>query len=392
MPELGVPSSAPRRSTHTSTQQWQSFETKMRHRRAERCLANAEAALEAGLERDARAALAEAKALKPESPEFEQLRESIRQRRAVREAAAARSRSVRHWGYATAALLIAAVGAGGLWLSVTGPEPLDVSAAPTITVAPPPPQPAGTSMTSETSTAEVAAQSPLPAEGPEPVFLASPIPSLAPPTPSEETKNDPVQSPVVTSGRVDRLAETPAARILPPPAAPVPAEPLPPVRDVEVALMSPRPSAMDAIGARAPAQPVSIDRLAGNLPSAALPVPAAPARAPEPVAESEEPKVRAVLARFESAYSGLDAQAAQAVWPDVDTRSLARAFQSLESQRVSLGRCSISLNGPSAHAECFGSTTWTPKVGGGARTEARRWQFELAGVNGAWRIVRAQAR
>lgn len=102
--------------------------------------------------------------------------------------------------------------------------------------------------------------------------------------------------------------------------------------------------------------------------------------------------MRAVLARFEAAYSNLDASAARGVWPSVDERSLQRAFNSLASQQVSLGRCSIVLSGVTAHAECSGAASWTPKVGGGRHTEARHWQFDLASTNGAWQIVRATAR
>jgi hypothetical protein len=102
--------------------------------------------------------------------------------------------------------------------------------------------------------------------------------------------------------------------------------------------------------------------------------------------------VRSVLARFEAAYSALNASAAQQIWPTVDARSLARAFDGLESQRVSLGTCSVSVNSATARAECSGSTTWTPKVGGGSRTERRHWRFELARTGSAWRIVGAEAR
>ena len=90
--------------------------------------------------------------------------------------------------------------------------------------------------------------------------------------------------------------------------------------------------------------------------------------------------------------SGLDAAAARAVWPSVDHRALARAFDGLESQRFSLERCNVRLNGGSAQADCSGSAQWTPKVGGGAQTASRRWQFELKQNNGDWVIVRASVR
>jgi hypothetical protein len=102
--------------------------------------------------------------------------------------------------------------------------------------------------------------------------------------------------------------------------------------------------------------------------------------------------VRAVLARYEAAYSGLDAAAARAVWPGVDERALARAFDGLQSQRLSLGRCDVLVTGLTARADCAGSASWTPKVGGGGRTQARRWRFELQNAGTGWLITRAEAR
>ena len=104
----------------------------------------------------------------------------------------------------------------------------------------------------------------------------------------------------------------------------------------------------------------------------------------------ESADVRAVLARYESAYSKLDPSQARAVWPRVDERALSRAFSGLASQRVSLGRCDVTLNGATARATCAGSATWTPKVGGGgARTEARRWTFDLTKSGDGWKIEKA---
>jgi hypothetical protein len=107
----------------------------------------------------------------------------------------------------------------------------------------------------------------------------------------------------------------------------------------------------------------------------------------------ESADVRAVLTRYERAYTQLDSSQARAVWPGVDERALSRAFSSLASQRVSLGRCEVTLNGATARATCAGSATWTPKVGGGgARTEARRWTFELAKSGDGWTIQKAVVR
>ena len=61
MPESGARVPVPVTGSHTSTPQWQSFEVRMRHRRAERCLVRANLAFSAGNFAEARAAIDEAK-------------------------------------------------------------------------------------------------------------------------------------------------------------------------------------------------------------------------------------------------------------------------------------------------------------------------------------------
>src|SRR3954467_14961354 len=56
--------------SHTATGEWQSFELRMRRRRAERLALRAEMAASAGFEEDARACLAEARSLAPDLPEL----------------------------------------------------------------------------------------------------------------------------------------------------------------------------------------------------------------------------------------------------------------------------------------------------------------------------------
>src|SRR4029453_363030 len=60
--------------THTATQQWQSFEIRMRRRRIDRCVLRAAAAIEAGVFGDAREALEEVERLDPREPAIEPLR------------------------------------------------------------------------------------------------------------------------------------------------------------------------------------------------------------------------------------------------------------------------------------------------------------------------------
>ncbi len=128
----------------------------------------------------------------------------------------------------------------------------------------------------------------------------------------------------------------------------------------------------------------------------AVPEPAAPIRprAPEAAAATVDAQaaIRATLGRYEAAYSGLSVPAARAVWPSVDQRALARAFDGLASQRVALGKCDVVVTGASARATCSGSAEWTPKVGGGTKRQSRHWAFDLANSGGTWQIVRAEAR
>jgi hypothetical protein len=102
--------------------------------------------------------------------------------------------------------------------------------------------------------------------------------------------------------------------------------------------------------------------------------------------------VRATLGRYEAAYSQLDANSAGAVWPTVDRRALARAFAGLAVQEISLGQCSVRVEGQMAEADCSGTARWTPKVGGGAQAAARRWHFELRNLGKDWVITSATVR
>jgi hypothetical protein len=377
MPDMGLPAGPSRRS-HTASQQWQSFEIKMRYRRAERCIAHAEAALIAGRHDEARRALEEAQALNSESPSFEKMLDAVRQR----ELAAAGQR-VRRQRVAAAALVIAmVVGAGalGLWFRTSSDTRDDNAAI------------AATRGTSSKATGPVSAPGPASPEDTASVQVAT------------KTTTPTVSAfPVPTSGGDPPMepSPTPAPPPLPVAAMP-PGEPeLPAVVDLNPSLTLKRPTTADATESPI-ARITGPDGLVRSLPSAALPVVAmpppprpAPEAAPKPVqppAISEETKVRAVLARFEAAYTNLSAAAAQEVWPTVDARTLASAFNSLQSQQVSLGRCSIVIDRATARANCTGTTSWTPKIGGGRRIESRRWEFDLVAEDGTWHILQAIAR
>lgn len=59
--------------SHTSTQEWQVFEGRMRRRRADQCLLRASAALDAEFPEIAEQVLDEARALCPSHPEVEEI-------------------------------------------------------------------------------------------------------------------------------------------------------------------------------------------------------------------------------------------------------------------------------------------------------------------------------
>jgi hypothetical protein len=107
---------------------------------------------------------------------------------------------------------------------------------------------------------------------------------------------------------------------------------------------------------------------------------------------TDERLVRAALSVYAAAYNQLDASAVRAVWPSVDQRALARAFDGLISQNITLGQCDVRVNGVSAHAECAGSAKWTPKVGGGTQSASRRWRFDFRNTGVDWIIVQVTVR
>lgn len=331
---------------HSSTSQWQSFEMRMRQRRAERCLQRAETALEAGRDDDAREAIEEARILDASTPEFESVRTAVAERQ--QEAQRGRVRSGRRLGVAASLVLITAVGVGtAVWQRARSPLAPLAGATP----------------------AETA---------PQPPAAAAP---LAP-------QNAQLEVVTATSNLADSANPLPPAAQQPFPTPEFSVASLPAVgREVEIAvpaIPAAEKSASD-VGTPVP-----------DLPALPFPEVAAPPPAPRTAAAvlpvDEGPRVRAALAQYESAYSTLDVSAAQSIWPGVDARALARAFEGLESQRVSLGSCSVAIDGASARADCRGTASWTPKIGGGTQSGSRTWQFELRKVDGAWQIVRADVR
>lgn len=409
---------SPARAPHVSTSEWQSFEIRMRQRRADRCIARAEDALFEGREDQAAAALEEARLLAPlDTPEIDVLRERVAARRAPLAPPAIRDdvadldsyrtpgtsserlhaaagvlaigasedasvedspRRRRGAAAAIAAILVLGLGVGAMWFAgQTGGGVIQPAAS-----------------TAEAVTPE-ATLSPPRVEPPAPGSSLAPLPEAAQPAPVPSTVQqastesspplpdagpvrvafNPPSPTVSTAGGADLpplAASTADVPVVPPPAPPI----APPT-------LSATP--LDTVAAGVPVTTPSEPR-----PPVAPPP---PPKAAEPAAEpSAEPRIRAVLSSYEAAFRSLDASAVQRVWPGVDARALARAFDGLASQSVSLGQCAFAISGSSATAQCTGSATWTPKVGGGSRTVPRRWQFSLQNAGDDWQIVRAEVR
>ena len=108
---------------------------------------------------------------------------------------------------------------------------------------------------------------------------------------------------------------------------------------------------------------------------------------------ADEQRIAAVLKRFTDAYARLSAPAAKAVWPTVDSRALARAFDALESQSIEFDDCTVHFAGAEARAACVGNLTYVPKVGRrSARTVNRQWNFVMKRNSEGWMIADARMR
>jgi hypothetical protein len=103
--------------------------------------------------------------------------------------------------------------------------------------------------------------------------------------------------------------------------------------------------------------------------------------------------VQDVLGRYRTAFSGLNAGAAASVWPTVDAKALAKAFERLETQEIEFDRCDVIVTGARAVATCGGRARYVPKVGNkSAHVESRQWRFDLRKLNERWLIDAVSAR
>lgn len=433
---------------HTTTGEWQSFEIRMRHRRAERLALRAEIAAEAGCFDDARACLEEARSLAPGlaalsrieqvlppvsavpagpfatrvdpvasaplhgaqtmraaqtvraaesvrapqsvcAPQSVRAAASVQAGQSVRAAQSVRVADLRAANaptrsHAVLVLPILAVlllsGAAGFLL-----ESRRTAAPVTATPAPggvaQPSQPAVLDQSTGSPTAIATAPQVDPALSDQRARDAGPEPP----------------SPVATAGKPDNL-ESPLSAI---PRAPENAVPetalatderaIPPVAPAAAAATpAPEPIGLVDTPALLP-PPVSNSKPVAPIPSPPVePAPVARPTTPPAAEPAADTLVRGALNRYAAAYSNLDVDAALQVWPGLNRAALARAFEGLAWQEVSLGECRVDVAAATAEATCAGTATWVPKVGAGRRTEPRTWTFALARTGTEWQIVRAR--
>jgi hypothetical protein len=392
--DSGIP--ADNSPAHVSTPQWQSFEIRMRARKAERCVQRAIAALESGSTGDAADALEEARDLDPSNAHLAEV--------------AARLDLLKNpppepragfWTGAAVILWLVVLGVAGwqLWAHrtdwtsfATTPQSVDGSTTvpnvPAAEVAPPLAIAAtGSSLRAVVETTLVRPEA-VPvvddSQIDDPVVDSPAVPARALPTSvattgSARRADTPVNATAMEAS--PPMLDYPTPATLPPPAAPsatttfIPAVPGPePPRSVSAATNA----------AREPLEPVPSS---SKSPSAVLPT----LNTTVPIRD-DRAAVRQALGKYEAAYNRLDVSAVRTIWPTLDQRALARAFDSLAAQRVSLQNCDVDVTAGTARANCTGRASWTPKIGGGEQTASRKWTFDLSELDGGWRITHVQAR
>ena len=377
---------------------WRGFEQRIQERRFKALLDTINTSIVAGDAITARAALEEAHELRPDAPElagFEARVAAVPVSAPAPEATPAAHIWMRAMGAAALLLIGVSMLMGLEWIrpsEVITSVPASIPAAP---VAEP---------QQDLRAAEFPEAEPVPIgiDGEDdsvPAIVTPEEPTLRPRA-TTGTTPPPVVTPVAAP-----VADRPVAMREPPiqmEQRPVPDEP--PIRSmgetsddfVERAAntqpVDTRPTVTAAIEPEPP--PRSPARLPSTTSAAtSTEAPAAAVMSAAVVMPREESQVEEVLRRYARAYDSLDASAARAVWPSVNEKQLAKAFQDLSSQNVSFENCEIDIRGAVANASCRGQASYVVKVGDRApRTEPRTWRFELRRDGEAWKIESAETR
>lgn len=376
-PVAAAPLSAPiSPAPAAATDGYAQFEQRARRRRVDRKVDAARTAIARRRLKDAAAALDEIIELDSNLPELPALTAQFDDLRRT-------TASPRRGQWLVAAASFAGIILGATWLEHARPaSSLAAHQTTTVVTLPEPPAPAPVPSDVQPATpGDGVPETPVVVE-PTPVAIAAP-PSTPPPPvaattgireperirPTVVAERERSTRPVEASPDVSaRTAESPSPEPRVPTTAPAAIETLP----------APPP--------RAAAEPMTI-------PPVAQPN-AANAIAPGNVVRSanDEQLVKQALQRYRSAYEGLDAPSARAVYPAVNEAALARAFDGLQSQTLTFDDCDVQVHGDSANASCHGTARYVPKVGSREpRIEPRRWTFILRRAGTDWKIDTARA-
>ena len=228
---------------------------------------------------------------------------------------------------------------------------------------------------------------------PQPSDVAAAPPVIAP----DQSRRTPASTPAI---RPLAASVRPAPVRAPDRAADDVPRPAPPPVPSLAAASLPAPAATTPAGDSRPGADAAPAVAGASAPSSAAQTPPSTAtNAPAPAAvrasgrELDTLAIEGVLERYREAFNRLDARAASAIWPSVNTRTLTSAFERLKYQNVFFSSCQIVLGGVFAEATCIGSTRYEPNVGSRAtKPEARRWRFDLRKSGTAWLIDRVDMR
>ena len=358
------------------------FEARAKRRRVDRRIDAARAALDRRRLKDAAVALDEIIELDPNLPELSELTTSFDE---LRRAAATTHRGP---GIAAAASF-AIVIFGATWLQQTPPLPSIQTAGASMPVAAPTPRPMVEADIVGVSVAPPAV-TPVGTSGAE---IANRNRESA--TPASAVNAEPRSS----NSAEARLPNS-YARVANPDSRPANADSRIPAADSRLPARAtaepPAATAIELLSAPAPATPPTPSIVSAIAPPSAAPPTAFPVSSPAvPRAidsADEVGLVKETLQRYRTAYDGLDARSAQAVYPAVNQAALARAFDGLESQTLTFDACDVQLRGEAATATCHGSARYVPKIGSREpRIEPRTWTFSLRKAGTDWKIDSARA-
>ena len=145
------------------------------------------------------------------------------------------------------------------------------------------------------------------------------------------------------------------------------------------------------------ARTLSIETMSRELPPAAVTETAAVTTPLTPVAEDIEAMDKAaidrVLGTYQESYSALDAAMVSTIWRGLDTRGLQRAFDGLDSQKMSFDHCDVTVEDDKARASCTGVLDYVRKIGQTNPLQKRlSWNFDLQRTDDRWLISKVEAR